>query len=206
MSRPDVAAAILAGGRARRFEGRDKSRLLIEGRPIIVRQLEALRQVAGEIFVVGGEPDRFADVGLTVHADVEPGCGAIGGVLTAVTVAPSERVLVVACDLPYLAAPLLARLAELAEHADAAWVRGGRGAEPLLACYRRTARAPIAAAIAAGRLALADLEHVLQVAVVGADELATFGPADRLVANVNSADDMRRIESDSQEFDDPPRS
>jgi GTP:adenosylcobinamide-phosphate guanylyltransferase len=44
-----VAAAIIAGGRARRFGGRDKSRLVVRGRPIIVRQMEAPQRVANDI-------------------------------------------------------------------------------------------------------------------------------------------------------------
>jgi len=36
-------AAILAGGRARRLGGRDKSRLVIGGRTILERQLDVLR-------------------------------------------------------------------------------------------------------------------------------------------------------------------
>jgi hypothetical protein len=62
-----TAAAIVAGGRARRYGGLDKSRLVVEGRPIIVRQVEVLRRIAAPVFVVGGAPDRFDDVGLTVY-------------------------------------------------------------------------------------------------------------------------------------------
>ena len=76
-SRPDIAAAILAGGRARRFGGRDKSRLVVGGRTIIVRQLEILQQVAREVFVVGPTDGRFDDLGVAVHADVIADGGAL---------------------------------------------------------------------------------------------------------------------------------
>jgi molybdopterin-guanine dinucleotide biosynthesis protein A len=196
MRSPAPAAAILAGGQARRFDGRDKSRLLVEGRPIIVRQVEVLRQVAGVVFVVGGDARRFADLGLTVYPDDQPGLGAIGGLLTALECAEADRVVVVACDLPFLHAGLLSRLVDRAAEADAAWVETARGPEPLVGCYRREARHAVRAAIAGGHLALQDLRHVLRVAPVGPDEVAAFGPIDRLLANLNSLADVERIESD----------
>ena len=118
-----TSAAILAGGQARRFGGRDKSRLVVEGRPIIVRQLEVLQRVAHDIFIVGPRADRFADLGLPVYADLIPGHGALGGLYTALEVARNDAVLVVACDLPFLDAGLLARLVERSAGHDGAWVR-----------------------------------------------------------------------------------
>ena len=73
-------AAIVAGGRARRFGGQDKSRLLVEGRSIIVRQLEVLQQVAADVIVVGAPAERFADLGVRSVPDTLPGHGALGGI------------------------------------------------------------------------------------------------------------------------------
>ena len=190
----DVAAAILAGGQARRFDGRDKSRLVVEGRAIIVRQAEILHRVAAEVFVVGGEASRFADVGLTVHPDRRPDLGPIGGIATALAVTTADCVLVVACDLPFLSEPLLVALAERARDADGAWIRTARGPEPLLACYRRRAAPVLAARIEAGALALHDLDQSLDMRDITVDELAHFGSPDRLLANVNTPGDYARVQ------------
>jgi molybdopterin-guanine dinucleotide biosynthesis protein A len=194
VSSSDVCAAIVAGGRARRFGGADKSRLIVEGRPIIVRQLEVLRRITPSVAVIANDPARFADLGLPVHADVIPDCGAIGGLYTALVHAPADRVIVVACDLPFLSEPLLARLVELAGTADAAWVQTARGPEPLLACYRRSARDSIRGEIDAGRLRAGDLAHVLKIAVVDEAVVAAFGPVDRLLSNLNTPDDHARVQ------------
>jgi molybdopterin-guanine dinucleotide biosynthesis protein A len=192
---PDnVSAAILAGGAARRFGGRDKCRIAIRGRPIIVRQVEVLQRVAGDVFIVGPDEARFADLGLPVHADLIAGAGAMGGLFTALEVAGHEDVLVVACDMPFLDDRLLLRLADLARTADAAWVRTTAGVEPLLACYRRGVRTRLKAAIAAGRLKLADLGAILEIREIGPDELVTFGRADELAANLNSPADLDKVE------------
>ena len=156
---PDLAAAILAGGRARRFGGRDKSRLVVQGHPIINRQLDVLQPLTSQIFIVAADRDRFADLGLTVVPDRIAGLGALGGIYTAVEASPAARVLTVACDLPFLDSRVLARLVELADGRDGAWVRSARGPEPLIACYQRHARTAIKAQIDAGDLKASHLNR-----------------------------------------------
>jgi molybdopterin-guanine dinucleotide biosynthesis protein A len=189
-----TAAAIIAGGQARRFDGRDKSRLLVEGRTIIVRQIEVLRTVASPVVIIANDPERYADVGLPVLADEVADLGAIGGIFTALGATDASSVLTVACDLPFLEARLLTRLVERAADRDGAWVRTPRGVEPLLACYRAHARPAVAAQIAARRLKAADLGTVLTMAEVGPEELASFGPIERLLANVNTPADYARVQ------------
>jgi len=192
---PGTTAAIVAGGRASRFGGRDKSRLIVEGRSIIFRQVDVLQRVAAEVMVIGPDPARFADLGLAGYPDRQPGLGALGGVSTALEVARFDRVIVVACDLPFLDEGLLRRLVTLADGAvDGAWVHGPRGVEPLLACYRRTARDAVRQQIAAGRLQLAALGSVLRMAEVTEPELRTYGSPDRLLANLNSPADYARVQ------------
>ena len=99
-----------------------------------------------------------------------------------------------ACDLPFLDAGLLARLVELSDGHDGAWVRTVRGTEPLLAVYARTARHAVRSAIEAGRLQAGALDAVLAMAAMTADELTQFGRPERLLANVNSPDDFARVQ------------
>lgn len=190
----DVAAAILAGGQARRFGGLDKSRLVVGGRTIIVRQLDILQQVAGEVFVVGPTDGRFADLGVTVHADVRAGCGALGGLHTALEVARADRVIVVACDLPFLEVAVMARLVDLVAGHDASWVRGPRGPEPLVACYDRRVRGLVAEQLARGERRVADLERVFRIAWLDEAELMRLGSGRQMLANLNTPDDYARVQ------------
>src|SRR5690606_32577306 len=133
MSDQTLAGAILAGGQARRYGGQDKSRLVVpgdhDGRTIIVCQQDLLQRVAAHSFVVTTtadrltRPDRFADLHLPVVTDVINDAGALGGIHAALSHAdaltpPVDRVLVVACDLPFLTEHLLRALADLARTAD----------------------------------------------------------------------------------------
>jgi molybdopterin-guanine dinucleotide biosynthesis protein A len=196
MSRSTTAGAIVAGGVARRFGGQDKGRLIVGGRSIIVRQVELLQRVASDIVVVAGDAARFADLPVRVVPDRLPGLGAIGGIDAALHATEAERVITVACDLPFLTAGLLARLAELADGHDGAWVRTPRGAEPLVACYRTSARPKVEAFIDAGGRRAADLGQVLRLAELTPPELDAFGTPERLLANINTPDDYARVQYD----------
>ena len=195
VTNPSVAAAILAGGRARRYGGRDKSRLVVGDRPIIVRQVEVLERIASPVIVIANDPGRFTDLHLPVHPDVVPDAGALGGIYTAVSTSGADLVIVVACDMPFLEEALLRRLIELSKSADGAWVQTARGPEPLLACYQRHTAPIIRRELDAGRLRAGDLGKVLNMAGLNEAELAQFGLAEKLLLNVNSPDDYRKLVS-----------
>ena len=190
-----TAAAIIAGGQAKRFGGQDKSRLHISGQSIISRQVAVLQPLTDDLFIVASQRERFADTPFRVCPDLIPGTGVIGAILTALESTPADRVLVVACDLPFLHAGLMQRLLDLASDADAAWVRTPAGVEPLLACYRRHITPTLRAAIKAGRLKVSELDQVLTIRAVELPELQTFGEPSRLLANINSPEDLSTIQS-----------
>ena len=194
MSVQTTAGAILAGGRARRFDGRDKSRLVVDGTSIIVRQVQLLQRVTDEVILVGHEPERFADLGLRVVGDRVPGAGALGGIYTALASTTADRVLVIACDMPFLVEPLLQALLAFAESGDGAWVRTGRGPGPLVACYRQSARARIHEAIEAGHLKAADLGLRLTMGELSEQDVSAFGDPDRVLANLNTPEDYARVQ------------
>jgi molybdopterin-guanine dinucleotide biosynthesis protein A len=194
MSSTGTAAAIIAGGQATRFGGRDKSRLLIDGQSIISRQAAVLQPLTDDLFLVASQRGRFADLPWRVYPDVLPGTGVLGAILTALEATDADRVITVACDLPYLHPGLMARLLALATDADGAWVRTPTGVEPLIACYRKHIATEIRAAITGGQLKATALEAVLTMRAVELPELQTFGDPSRLLANLNSPEDLSTIE------------
>src|SRR5215510_11140566 len=99
------SAAILAGGRASRFGGRDKGALVIDGRSIRDRQIDTLARVDGvaEILLVGGA---IAHARARTVADHVPGMGPLGGIHAALSEAQHPIVFVAAGDMPHLSAPL----------------------------------------------------------------------------------------------------
>ena len=187
------SGAILAGGRATRFGGRDKSALLVEGRPILERQIQELSQITSDILIVGGHPSAPAVDSARYVADQVPGCGPLGGLHAALTDARGEATIVVACDMPYVSASLLRHLLVLTRGADAVVPRTEDGYHPLCAAYTPACIKPIARRLAEGRLKTIDLFDDVRVCIVTAEEIDAFGDHRRLLANVNTPAEYRSI-------------
>lgn len=187
-----ISAAILAGGHATRFGGRDKSALVIEGRTILERQLAAISQVTKDIVIVG--PPSVLPLlpfpPLRTVPDITSGLGPLGGLQTALEDTTADVVLLVACDMPYLSAPLLAYLASQCVETDAVVPQTERGYHPLCAAYARTCRPAVADRLAAGRLAMKELLDGLRLRVVSAHDIDRFGDHHRLLANINTPADL----------------
>jgi len=191
------SAAILAGGQATRFGGRDKGSLVVDGDTIRARQLGVLSQIAEDILIVGLPDVPAIPQGLAVRAvaDRVPGCGPLGGLHTALSEARGEAIVIIACDMPFVAAPFLAHLLSLTREADAVVPATDRGYHPLCAAYTRACAEPVARRLAAGRLKMTDLLEDVRVRVVPAEEMRAFGDPDALVANVNTPGEFRDLEA-----------
>ena len=188
------SAAVLAGGQATRFGGRDKSALLIEGQTIRDRQIATLSTIADEILIVGGRnSDRHTAPRFI--ADVIPGCGPMGGVHAALTAAVHDAVFVVACDMPFITAPFAAFLLDLSHDADLVIPRTDRGYHPLCAVYTRACLDPVARRLAARALTMIGLLDDVRVRIVAAEEIERFGDRERLLANVNTPADYAGLDA-----------
>ena len=188
-----IAAAILAGGRATRLDGRDKSALPFGAERLLDRQIAVLREVADALVIVTTQPERYAGLDVPVAIDAVPGGGALGGLYTALSVSPAAQTLVVACDMPFLTAPFLRFLAEAGRDVDLAIPRTSAGYEPLCASYGQACLGPVKARLDAGRFKLSDLVAAdLRVRELGPDALAPFDPERTLFMNVNTPEDYAR--------------
>jgi molybdenum cofactor guanylyltransferase len=181
-----LAAAILAGGRARRMAGADKAALEIGGASILGRQLAILSEMASDLFVVGRAPAGLP-AGIRVVADRIAGAGALGGIYTAIVESPCDRTLVLACDMPFVTRPLLERLA--AEEADVVMPRTELGYEPLCAIYTKACAEGIRERIEHGDLRASVPPAGVHVVELGPDVLAALDPRGSALTNVNTPDD-----------------
>ena len=170
-------AAVLAGGQGRRLGGRDKSALQVGDRSILARQIDILRPLAAHLLIISASDD------------LVPGAGALGGLYTALVKAPTEQVLVIACDMPFISAPLLEALARGGEGVDVALPRDEHGRHPLCASYQRRVAPHLKRSIDAGILRIGDALHGLQVRELGPDELEPFNRNGNVLFNVNTPDD-----------------
>ena len=162
------AAVLLAGGKSSRM-GRDKSALPVNGEPLWQRQLAVLRATEpAEIFISGKSDGPYADCGVEILADEIPGCGPLGGIATALRLCTSERLLVLAVDMPAMTAEFLRSLLEESQ-------RNAKGVVPSVAALVR-ARANIPHTIQDDRKAFEPLAAVYpRAALAIADECLCTG-------------------------------
>jgi molybdopterin-guanine dinucleotide biosynthesis protein A len=188
-----VAAAIIAGGAATRLGGLSKSSLVVDGRSIAERLLEALRATFPRVLVVANDPTPWSGLGVEVTADLHPGAGPLAGVHAAlVATAGHAGVVCVAGDLPFVAPALLALLRDHAPRADVVVPRPAGRAEPLLARWGPACLPVVEARLEAGERAAHALFAAVRTTWLEEPALRGVDPALRSFVNVNTPDDLRR--------------
>jgi molybdopterin-guanine dinucleotide biosynthesis protein A len=192
-----VRGAILAGGGATRFGGRPKGLEAVGGERILDRLVRCFADALGTPpLLVANDADAPAwRDDLRVTADIQPGHGSLGGILTAVAVAPAP-VVCVAWDMPFVPATLVRALAAGLDGADVCIPASDsrRGLEPLCAAYGPACRAAIEERVAAGDLRAVGFHQAVRVHILPLDTVRALGDPAELFFNVNTAEDLALAE------------
>jgi molybdopterin-guanine dinucleotide biosynthesis protein A len=181
-----VSAAILCGGEGRRMGGVDKSQLRASGRPFIDRQLDVLRALTPHLMLIDRDAGRPVPPGVRLVTDIVPASGALGGIYTALERAATDRVLVLACDMPFVTSAFLSYLIERDARADVVIPRDGQGRSPLCGVFHRRLAPAIRTRLDARTLRVEDALAAFAVTTVDARDVARFDTDGRLLLNVNT--------------------
>lgn len=174
---------VLAGGRGIRLGGLAKGLIRLTNGETVVERL--LRLTEGLALVSTNHPEWYERLEVPLVADLIPDKGAPGGVVTGLAVSPTEWVTIVACDMPFVTAQMLATLHER-KHAGAdviCFTRDGQ-LEPLVGVYRRELCFDWAPRLE-GNPSLRELAGSVRLDTIEVEEPA------RLIS-LNSPDDFRR--------------
>jgi molybdopterin-guanine dinucleotide biosynthesis protein A len=122
--------------------GTDKAMLSRNGRTLLEHAATQVEEAAGTATIIG-DPSRYGQFRWPVIQDLSPGCGPLGGIITALEITTSPWNLITACDMPRLDSVFLAGLlraaAALPTGFDSLVPLGPGGPEPLCAVYHRLA-------------------------------------------------------------------
>ena len=194
---PHIRGAIIAGGEARRFGGGPKGLAKVGGERILDRLVAAFREALGCLpLLVANDPEAGQwRPDLRVVPDIKRGCGALGGLYTAVVEAPAP-VICVAWDMPFVTPAFIDRLAGGGELADYDAVlpasEGRRGVEPMCAAYGSRCRQPMADALDRGDLRAVSFHDDVQTCILPLDDVQRFRDPALMFFNVNTEDDLER--------------
>ncbi len=133
-----ITIVLQAGGESSRM-GKDKAFLPFLGIPLIKRLMDRFQQLNAEMLIISNNAPPYLEFGLPVFGDVRPGRGALGGLLTALSVANTPLVGLVAVDMPFASPQLIRFMADKIQgsNLDGIIPSTPNGIEPLHAVYRR---------------------------------------------------------------------
>lgn len=189
---PSLFGLVLAGGASTRMQ-RDKAALAYHGKPQVQWAYELLSEFCAATFVSvrpdqRDEPTRAA---LPQIVDKQAGIGPIAGITAALAEHPQAAWLVVACDLPFITAPILRQLIASRDPLRVATTyRSNHDSlpEPLCAIWEPKARDGLLAHIAAGK-------QCPRKFLINSDALLLDLPDARALDNVNTTDEFSAAEA-----------
>jgi len=177
---------VLAGGESRRM-GRPKALLPVAGRTLIDYLLDRLALAFAEVLISSNNASSLPPaLGYRIIGDEHPGAGPLAGIEAGLSAASYDAVFAVGCDMPRVTPELARLLVDSATGHDAAVPRLEGSPEPACACYRRSARTAISAALAAGRFKAAEALRDLDVHYLEAEQLRAGGIATEVFWNINT--------------------
>jgi molybdenum cofactor guanylyltransferase len=189
-----AAGFVLAGGRSSRM-GQDKALLVLGGEPLVRRAVRMLGTICTEVAVAGGTDDltRFG----RVIPDKNPGCGPLGGIVSALEQSSFEWNLFLPVDAPFVPASAL--------EAMLARTRGFEGVcvmprvdgvlQPLCAVYSRRAVEALQRELSNGRWKV-----TLAIEAAGQVEIVDFED-ERWFANLNTPEEFAEAEKNVSALD-----
>jgi molybdopterin-guanine dinucleotide biosynthesis protein A len=184
---PDITAAVLIGGKSRRF-GRDKVVEPLDGIMLVERVISVLKPLFPEITLVGHVRQEIA--GYKTVPDIIPGCGPLGGIYTALVSSKSPYCFVFAADMPNLNMGLIRYMAGLKEKADIIIPRLSKGMEPLHAVYSNTAIPVIRNLLEKKQFKISNLIEQMNTEYIGHHSINAFGDPLRIFSNINTLSDI----------------
>lgn len=189
----DVAAAIIAGGKASRLGGQVKALIEIEGRSILERMLDVLTPRVAAIVISANDPTPYQDRGLIVIPDGVLDQGPLAGLAAALGWCRRPYLLAVACDMPYLQPGVVdLLLSRRAPGVDIIAPFIDDAPEPLCALYSPSVLPVLQRRLQSGQLKAADLvtDSALNLCRVYEPELRKVDPALQSFTNLNTPDDL----------------
>lgn len=198
-SRNAIAGLILAGGRSTRFDGGEKEKALLNGRPLIEHVIERAAPQVRTLAVSRPRGEAGRSFGFEIVADDlddrGPIAGLAAGLRWALALAPSAEFLATfACDTPHFPEDLIHRLAEpIASGAARASIASAGGAlHPTFGLWPVDFAGAVERSIEEGALSLKGFARAVGAVVVEFDD-----PEGTSFFNINRREDLRRLEKRS---------
>ncbi|HUG12739.1 MAG TPA: molybdenum cofactor guanylyltransferase [Opitutaceae bacterium] len=188
-----ITGLVLAGGHSRRM-GTDKSALVLsDGRTLLARQVDLLRQAGVDEVIVSRRPGQPPiAVPAQTLIDCAPDSGPLAGIATALAAMRGELLFVIAVDMPHVSTAVVRQMISLASPGRGVVPHRGDSIECLVGVYPRELAAMAAERVAAGQLRVRDFAAIAE----GMGAAMRWEIPERLVPefrNWNTPEDVKAV-------------
>ena len=188
-----MTGAILAGGRSSRM-GQNKALMEVNGTPLIQLVYEQMARLFPEVLLVTNSPDDYPFLPCRTVPDIYPDAGSLAGVHAALAASRSERVFIVACDMPWLSADMVRHLCAVqSDGYDIVVPESPDGLEPLHAVYSKGCLPLITDWLEGDKRCIYDLYPCLPTRTVPWHEIAGIAGAEASFRNINTPEDFQKL-------------
>lgn len=183
-----VSLALQAGGASQRMGGDKALAAFVDG-TLLEWVRDRVAPAFDHVFIVANEPAKFRHLGLPVVTDALQVRGSAVGIYTALLASPTDRVLCLACDMPFVTPDLLRRLVEGSAGYDVYVPRHDPYYQPLCAVYAKSAADAFEQFLAEGGRRIYSVYSRVNTGYLDVGD-CHFGDPDDLFMNVNTPADL----------------
>jgi molybdopterin-guanine dinucleotide biosynthesis protein A len=144
-NRKDITAIILAGGKSSRM-GTDKGVVDLHGRAMVSHVIAAVNSFTDRIIIIANN-NNYTQFGYPVFTDLIKDKGPMGGIVTGLHYSDTEFNLLLSCDIPFVSAGLLQKLADYTRSTAIVIAETENGLEPLCGRYHKNCAAEFRSSI-----------------------------------------------------------
>ena len=185
---PSAYAAILGGGKSRRF-GTDKAFMTFDNHRVVDFITKTIQDLFHQVFFITDVRDKFHGVGITNIVDEILGQGPLGGIHTALGVGRGDYCFVMACDTPFVHPEIIQCLWEEISGEDIIVPELSGEIEPLMGFYSKRCRHDIETALEKGQRQAHKFLENQRVRLVRMDERFPPELLKKAFWNINTAAD-----------------
>ena len=187
-----MTSAILAGGRSSRM-GKDKALLEINGKKLVQRVHDKVKNLFAETILIANKPDALTFLNVPIFPDIIANLGPLGGIYTALKNSSYPQCFVIACDLPFIPEELIRYLCKNAGGYDIFSTDFGNGVEPLCTVYHQDCIKMIENQIGLKRYKVSDLFDRVHVKIKQVPKGQFASSYD--LFNINTPEDVEKAET-----------
>ncbi len=186
-------AAILAGGKSSRM-GFDKQMLMEDGRRLLDKVIETLREEFSDIIVITAKPELYEGMGVRVFPDTYQNKGPLAGIHTALTHASSRYVYLLACDMPVVNLSFVRHMKERIREtgADICSCKFNDRMETFNTFYSRDLLPDVTHRLETGNSSLFRFIYGNQACVIEQEEAARFDKELSMFTNINTRSEYEK--------------